>query len=132
MAVCRSVCGVSAHLQSQGGDGLQNRADDADAVDGAQGDAVALVVQQPPYDRNHNEAKGHNDVGKVGVVVPVIPLVLQLQPGCAQVELYTEHLHTGSNTSIRPRQLAAWNEGLVICVQPSAKILCYFLHTLED
>lgn len=81
-----------ANLKPEGGDGFQHRADDSDAADGAHGDAVALVVQQPPNQGDHHKAEGDYDVGKVGVVMPVVPLVLQLQPGCAQIELYTEHL----------------------------------------
>ncbi|KAA6416787.1 MAG: hypothetical protein FRX49_13237 [Trebouxia sp. A1-2] len=57
-------------LKSEGGNGFQHRADDPDAIDGTHGDAIPLVVQQPPNQRNDHKAKGDNDIGKVGVVMP--------------------------------------------------------------
>ena len=52
------------------------------------------MVQQPANDRDADKAKGDNNIGKVGVVMPAVPLVLQLKASCAQVELYTEHLQS--------------------------------------
>ena len=59
------------------------------------------MVQQPPNDWDDYKPKGHYDIGKVGVAVRSISFVFQLQSGCAQIKLYTEHLQYANNLSVR-------------------------------